>query len=98
MAVVGAARFALTQAISFPRHALRLAQRNLRGLTVVVIVYLASFVVGSAYAAASADNFSNVSRAIQACNIESFSGQAACRISDYSQSVGLPLRLKTIST
>ena len=39
---------------------------------------------------------SNAARAVQACRIESFSGQVACRMNDYRQSAGLPVSLPTM--
>ena len=37
------------------------------------------------------DKLANITNAVHACSIESFHGEASCRISDHRQSIGLPI-------
>ena len=93
LALARAGWYAGLQVVTLPRHAYGVAHRHCRGLTVLLIVYLASHVIGGADAAATSDKLQNVTRAVQSCNIESFSGEAACCMSDYCKRIGLPVTL-----
>ena len=74
-----------------PRRVARAIQRNFRSFILVCIMYMATYVVGSADAALASSKIINICRTIQACQLESFEGEASCMMASHRKQVGLPL-------
>ena len=65
-----------------PGRAFGMARRHAHRMLVVVVIFLAMKLMHGADAAVTGLKLANVARAVQACNLESFHGEAACRVAD----------------
>ena len=87
--VIRAVKFSCT----IPQRAARAAIRNSHNLVIVAIIWMATWFVGGADAAHAGLKIVNVCRAVQACRLESFEGEASCAMVDHGLHHGLPFHM-----